>query len=114
MPEGNCLPCKRFVVQIPVSAQCFINEYVNFTLNQSINHLSFYFFLPFKGNDKTYQRGDHGDYGVSYKYVPMFNDKQKNFDGCYKVIGTQNRMIIAQVITPNMTWFKVSIDCFLF
>ena len=70
--------------------------------------LSVIIFLHLPGNDKTFQRGDQGDYGMSYKYVPMFNDQQKNFDGCYTITGTANRRIIAQVITPNMTWFKVS------
>ncbi|XP_065665108.1 uncharacterized protein LOC100201231 isoform X3 [Hydra vulgaris] len=57
------------------------------------------------GTDKTFQRGDLGDHGIAYKYVPMYTDGRGSFDGCWLLTGTTNQPIIPQIITPNMTWF---------
>ena len=64
-------------------------------------------FVFVTGTDKTYQLGDVGEHGEAYKHVPMYNDRDKGFEGCWSLTGTANRPIIPQTITPNITWFKV-------
>ena len=59
------------------------------------------------GLDKTFQRGDEPTYGKYYKIVPMYNDKQGNFEGCWTITGREKWPIFAQTIIPNITWFKV-------
>ena len=65
-------------------------------------------YLISAGTDKSFQRGDEDEHGKYYKIVPMYNDKQGNFEGCWTMQGTLNRPVVAQTVVPNMTWFKVS------
>lgn len=65
------------------------------------------------GTDRTFQRGDHGLYGVAYKYVPMYTDRKGSYEGCWTVSGSKNKPVIPQVITPNITWFKVNSVSFM-
>lgn len=64
-------------------------------------------FLYLKGTDKTFQRADLGEYGVTFKVVPMYTEKDGNYIGCWKLEGHKGWPIIAQPIVPNMTYFTV-------
>lgn len=69
-------------------------------------------FVPsFLGTDKTYQRADLGKYGVTFKVVPMYTEKDGNYIGCWNLEGHKGWPIIPQPIVPNMTYFKVR--CFI-
>ena len=65
------------------------------------------FYFVCAGNDKTYQRGDLGPYGTTFKVVPMYTDKKGNYQGCWHLRGTKHHPIIPQPAVPNMTDFKV-------
>lgn len=71
-----------------------------FTSELNRSRIDYYY-----GTDKTYQRADLGEYGVTFKVVPMYTEKDGNYIGCWKLEGHKGWPIIPQPIVPNMTYF---------
>ncbi|XP_078362424.1 uncharacterized protein LOC144646642 [Oculina patagonica] len=72
-----------------------------FTSDFNRSRIDYYY-----GTDKTYQRADLGKYGVTFKVVPMYTEKNGNYIGCWNLEGHKGWPIIPQPIVPNMTYFK--------
>ncbi|XP_025110869.1 digestive cysteine proteinase 2-like [Pomacea canaliculata] len=61
----------------------------------------------YNGLTKTFQRGDIGSYGVSYKVAFMTTDSVNNKLSCFLVNGTQDAPFGPQTIFPDTTGFTV-------
>ncbi|XP_046857407.1 LOW QUALITY PROTEIN: cathepsin K-like [Xenia sp. Carnegie-2017] len=72
-----------------------------FSKEQQRSRVDFYY-----GTDKTYQRSDLGEFGTSFKVVPMYNERRGNFKGCWYRNGTKSVPIVPQPIIPNIEEFE--------
>lgn len=55
----------------------------------------------------TYQRGDLGSFGVSYKVAPETTETVINAQMCFQVNGTKDSTILPQIVIPDLTEFTV-------
>lgn len=74
----------------------------------TVNHSNLWVYISASGLTKTFQRGDIGSYGVSYKVAFMTTDSVNNKLSCFLVNGTQDAPFGPQTIFPDTTGFTVS------
>ncbi|XP_059099452.1 digestive cysteine proteinase 2-like [Tigriopus californicus] len=62
------------------------------------------------GMDRTFQRRDIGDFGTSFKIVPMADDHLSNAIRCFQTNGSQAEPIEPQAILPDLAEFEFKGD----
>ena len=65
--------------------------------------------IIFAGMVMTFQRGDQGQYGTSYKVAPMTTYTVKNKVSCFKVPGFAEAPVAYQPLLPDLSGFEVGL-----
>eukprot|EP00095_Tigriopus_kingsejongensis_P006643 maker-scaffold363_size195477-snap-gene-0.46 protein:Tk06643 transcript:maker-scaffold363_size195477-snap-gene-0.46-mRNA-1 annotation:"counting factor associated protein d-like" len=67
----------------------------------------------YHGMDRTFQRGDLGQFGTLFKVVPMTDENLENVVRCVHTVGTKDAPVGPQSILPDLTDFQYQGDSML-